>query len=82
MERCGVAGIARGWLLANLPGAAIADLSGAEVSQADALFLCNAVRGILPVRRLGMREWSRDDAVAAVRARLAEAQPAFNEGER
>jgi 4-amino-4-deoxychorismate lyase len=82
VERCGVAGIARGWLLANLPGAAVADLSGAEVSQADALFLCNAVRGILPVRRLGMREWPRSDAVAAVRARLAEAQPAFNEGER
>ena len=82
VERCGVAGIARGWLLANLPGAAIADLSAAEVSQADALFLCNAVRGILPVRRLGMREWPRDDAVAPVRARLAEAQPAFNEGGR
>jgi hypothetical protein len=29
-----------------------------------------------------MREWPRSDAVAAVRARLAEAQPAFNEGER
>jgi 4-amino-4-deoxychorismate lyase len=82
VERCGIAGIARGWLLANLPGAAVADLNAAEVSHADALFLCNAVRGILPVRRLGMREWPRDEAVAAVRARLAEAQPAFDERER
>jgi 4-amino-4-deoxychorismate lyase len=82
VERCGIAGIARGWLLANLPGAGIADLNAAEVSRADALFLCNAVRGILPVRRLGMREWPGDEAVAPVRARLAEAQPAFDEKER
>jgi 4-amino-4-deoxychorismate lyase len=82
VERCGIAGIARGWLLANLPGAAVADLNAAEISRADALFLCNAVRGILPVRRLGMREWPDDGAVAPVRARLAEAQPAFGDKER
>jgi 4-amino-4-deoxychorismate lyase len=81
VERCGVAGIARAWLLANVPGAAVADLSAAEVSHADALFLCNSVRGILAVRRLGMREWPRDDLVAPLRARLAEAQPAFAQGE-
>jgi 4-amino-4-deoxychorismate lyase len=78
VERCGVAGIAREWLLANVPGASVAELSAAEVSHADALFLCNSVRGILPVRRLGMREWPRDDAVASVRALLAGAQPAFS----
>ena len=82
VERCGVAGIARAWLLANLPGAAVADLNGAEVSRAEALFLCNAVRGILPVRRLGMREWPRHEAVDSARALLAEAQPAFSEGDR
>jgi 4-amino-4-deoxychorismate lyase len=79
VERCGIAGIAREWLLAQLPGAAVADLSAAEVSHADALFLCNSVRGILPVRRLGMREWPRDDAVAPVRSLLAAAHPAFGE---
>jgi 4-amino-4-deoxychorismate lyase len=81
VERCGVAGVARHWLLSNLPGAAVAELSAAEVSHADALLLCNSVRGILPVRRLGMREWPRDDAVAPLRARLAEAQPAFADRE-
>jgi 4-amino-4-deoxychorismate lyase len=81
VERCGIAGIAREWLLAQLPEAEVADLSAAEVSHADALFLCNSVRGILPVRRLGMREWPRDESVAPLRARLAEAQPAFDEGE-
>ena len=72
-----MAGIARDWLLANLPGAAVAELNPAEVIRADALFLCNSVRGILPVRRLGMREWPRDEAVAPLRAMLAAAQPAF-----
>ncbi len=81
VERCGIAGVAREWLLANLPATAVADLSAAEVSHADAIFLCNAVRGILPVGKLGMREWPCGDAVASVRARLAEAQPAFSNKE-
>jgi 4-amino-4-deoxychorismate lyase len=77
VARCGIAGIARDWLLANVPGAQVAELSAAEVSHASALFVCNSVRGILPVARLGMREWPRDEAVAPLRARLAEANPAF-----
>jgi 4-amino-4-deoxychorismate lyase len=59
----------------------VADLSAAEVSHAEALFLCNSVRGILTVRRLGMRVWPRDDAVAPVQALLAAAHPAFGKGE-
>lgn len=57
VEECGVAGIARAWVLANAPDAAEAELSPADVESADALFLCNAVRGILPVGRLGERRW-------------------------
>jgi 4-amino-4-deoxychorismate lyase len=77
VARCGIAGISRGWLLDNVAEAAEADLSAAEVSHAEALFLCNAVRGILPVRRLGAREWPASEAVAAIQRQLAEAQPAF-----
>jgi 4-amino-4-deoxychorismate lyase len=77
VARCGIAGIARAWILANAPAAVEADLSAAEVSHADALFLCNAVRGILPVRRLGLREWPMHEAVVRLQRRLAEAQPAF-----
>jgi len=77
VARCGVAGIARAWVLANAPNAVETDLSAAEISHADALFLCNAVRGILPVGRLGLREWTGHEAVVALRRRLAEAQPAF-----
>jgi len=64
-------------VLANEPGAAEADLSAAEVAHADALFVCNAVRGILPVGRLGLRDWTDHKAVTSLRRRLAEAQPAF-----
>ena len=77
VERCGIAGIARAWVLASVPGSAEADLSSAEVSHADALFLCNAVRGILPVRRLGLREWKEHEAIAKLRRQLADSQPAF-----
>lgn len=77
VQRCGVAGIARGWLLENVAGSAEADLGAAEVSDADAVFLCNAVRGILPVARLGQREWTDHDATRRLRLALAQAQPAF-----
>lgn len=77
VARCGIAGITRAWLLANVGNAAEADLSAAEVSHAEALFLCNSVRGILPVSRLGAREWNGHEAVTCLRRQLAEAQPAF-----
>lgn len=77
VERCGIAGTARAWVLANNRSAAEADLSSAEISRADALFLCNAVRGILPVRRLGLREWPDHPALAKLQQQLADSQPAF-----
>jgi 4-amino-4-deoxychorismate lyase len=52
-------------------------LSLAEIEAADAVFLCNAVRGILPVARLGAREWPPHPAVAAARAALSRLHPSF-----
>jgi 4-amino-4-deoxychorismate lyase len=77
VERCGIAGTARAWVLANAAGASEADLNSAEISRADALFLCNAVRGILPVRRLGLREWPEHPALVKLRRQLADSHPAF-----
>ena len=79
VDRCGVAGICRGWALDALP-ATVRALSVAEVEAADALILCNAVRGILPVARLGDRIWSPHPAIAEARRRLAAAHPAFVRG--
>ncbi len=76
VDRCGVAGVCRQWLL---DGFAIeqARLSIAEVETADAAVLTNAVRGILPVARLGARRWSPHPRVREWQRRLADVHPAF-----
>ena len=77
LDHCGVAGIARGWLLANVPDIEVTVLGPETVESAQAVFLCNAVRGILPVGRLGTREWRPHARTTDLRRRLAAAQPAF-----
>jgi 4-amino-4-deoxychorismate lyase len=76
VARCGVAGILRGWLLGQ--GLATeADISQADLSHADALCACNAVRGILSVRRLGGHAWPTSPDVLVLQRRLADAHPAY-----
>ena len=76
VDRCGVAGTCRAWLLSQT-GARETRLSQADVEIADSVLLCNAVRGILPVARLGARTWAPHPAVADLRQRLAQAHPGF-----
>ena len=76
---CGVAGICRAWLLANVPGCVEAELGRADIESADAVILCNSVRGILPVAALGERRWALDPRVIALRRSLAVAEPGFAE---
>lgn len=76
VDRCGIAGVCRGWALRAF-AAGERRLTAAEVETADALVLCNAVRGILPVGRLGDRVWAPHPAVADARRRLAATHPAF-----
>jgi len=73
---CGIAGVCRAKLLSALDAVERA-LPLAEVESADAVFLCNAVRGILPVARLGAREWSSHPAIAAARTELSRLHPSF-----
>ena len=73
---CGIAGVCRAKLLSSLDAVERMPML-AEVEAADAVFLCNAVRGILPVARLGMREWSPHPAVAAARDMLSRLHPSF-----
>ncbi len=77
LDQCGIAGLARQWLLTHVPGIEITVLGPETVESAQAVFLCNAVRGILPVGRLGAREWRPDARTADLRRRLAVAHPAF-----
>ncbi|MGN6513436.1 MAG: aminodeoxychorismate lyase [Lysobacteraceae bacterium] len=76
VDRCGVGGICRAHLLPALR-AREARLSVREVETADALFLCNAVRGILAVARAGARAFAPHPAVDAARRALSRLHPAF-----
>jgi len=76
LDRCGVAGICRAQLLPRLD-AIETRLAVADIDSADAVFLCNAVRGILPVARLGDRSWPPHAAIAAARRELARLHPGF-----
>lgn len=78
VERCGVAGVCRGWLLER-GLACVRAVSRGSVERADAVVLTNAVRGILPVSQLGARCWPSHPRTAALRAALAAAHPAFAE---
>lgn len=75
LQSAGVAGICREHLLA-MSGAGIKPLARDDVENAEALFICNAVRGILPVRQLGARLWSQvHPAIVTLQARLAATHP-------
>ncbi len=76
VDRCGVAGLSREWCMQET-AALETRLTATDVESADAVFLCNAVRGILPVSRLHARAWSSHPHIADLQARLARAHPAF-----
>jgi 4-amino-4-deoxychorismate lyase len=68
LDRCGVAGVARGLLMER---AAALDLrveerriAPAALSAAEALFVCNSVVGIWPLRELDGRTCGRSELVA------------------
>lgn len=76
LDRCGVAGVCRAFVL-GATGAVEARVSPEDIGTADAVLLCNAVRGILPVARLDARAWAMHPAVAGLQRGLARAHPAF-----
>ena len=77
LDRCGIAGVARDWLLRSLPGAIETDLPADLIGSAEALLLCNSVRGLRQVRQLEGRRWPTDAGIAVLREQLASAEPAF-----
>jgi 4-amino-4-deoxychorismate lyase len=76
VDRCGVAGVCRSRLIPALD-AIEAQLSKEDVEGAEAVFLCNAVRGILAVAQLGARAWPSHRAVDDARRELARIHPGF-----
>ena len=76
IDRCGVRGVCRDWVIGELP-VHEGRLTRADVEGAHAVFVCNAVRGILQVTRLAQRSWLPHAGIDSLRARLAAANPAF-----
>ncbi len=76
LDRCGVAGTMREWVLEQF-GIDQQRIGVGDVEAADALVLTNAVRGILQVVQLGDRTWQAHPSVADLRRRLSAAHPAF-----
>jgi 4-amino-4-deoxychorismate lyase len=58
LDRCGVAGVARSEVLAVCPQARISELTLDALLGASEVFLSSSVRGILPVRSLGERDYA------------------------
>ena len=60
LTRCGVAGVLRGLILERAPAATVEvrDMLPAELERATEVFVCNSVRGVRPVRRIGQRDYA------------------------
>ncbi len=67
LDQCGIAGVARRWMLDTVAAGERA-LSVADIESADALVLTNAVRGPRQVGRLGECRWRADAGVRRLRA--------------
>lgn len=76
VDRCGVAGVCRQWLLDEID-VEVTALQVDDIEAAEAVFLCNAVRGILGVARLGARDWPMHEQVRRLQRQLAGAHPGF-----
>ena len=77
VDRCGVAGVLRGWLLQQ-GLARVRSLTPQDLESADHVALCNAVRGILPVVSLERRACAVGLALDELQGRLAMAYPMFS----
>lgn len=77
LSQCGIAGIAREKLLTMLEGVRIGPVTRAQVENADAVFLCNAVRGIMEVGSIGSVTVPGHAALTALQKRFLAAHPFF-----
>lgn len=80
LDRCGVEGCLRAWLLRRVAGIDAVDVFPQDIESAAAVFLASSLRGILPVRRIGPRRLAPHPALAELQARVARAFPAFAQG--
>jgi len=70
VERCGVAGVARAFILGH-ERVVVRDMLASELDRASEIFLSNAVRGIVPVTRLDQNRYDIGPVARRIAARFA-----------
>jgi 4-amino-4-deoxychorismate lyase len=75
---CGIDGIARQWFLAQMPDCMVTTLSRAVVENAEAIFLCNSVRGMMVVKCIETIQLPSNDLCAEWQQKFLAHNPAFN----
>ncbi len=75
LHRCGVAGTMRRWIIevaALALGLRVAerDLPLDSFKQANEVFICNSVRGVIPVSRVQERQWHRGSVTTAIQTEV------------
>ena len=74
---CGIQGVARQWFLANIANVCVERLSRPDLESAEAIFLCNAVRGMMEVNRIESVKLSKSSAYVELKHRFLLCNPAF-----
>jgi 4-amino-4-deoxychorismate lyase len=77
LSQCGIAGIARAMLLTLLPDIRVSAVTRPQLENAEAVFLCNAVRGIMAVHQVGSVPVAGHAALDALKQRFLDAHPFF-----
>jgi 4-amino-4-deoxychorismate lyase len=77
LDICGVEGTCRAWILGQVE-VEICRLVPADVESADEVFVCSSLRGILPLARLGGREWTVGPMTRSLQRRLWREVPALS----
>lgn len=77
VSACGIAGIARGWIISHVGDVRVGTVTRRMAENAEAAFLCNAVRGIMPVAGIGSRRLDQTAALDAMQAFFLAANPFF-----
>jgi 4-amino-4-deoxychorismate lyase len=76
LSRCGIEGTCRAWILARRDVQVI-DVDAGMLAASDELFLASSLRGILPVARIGGREWSVGPMTRSLQQELWREVPAL-----
>lgn len=78
LAKSGINGIARQWFLDNCANIVIEQISRSELENAEAVFICNSVRGMMEVNRINTTELTKHDAFFELQQQFMFSNPEFS----